>query len=135
MPVMLAAVGAKPLRSVMKRDMELARTIMLRLEAVPENSHLSNRPEDLRLLERSAAEIAYHLKLLVDAGFVDGEPYLSGSFGIKTITWRGHEFLDDTRDPTIWDKAKGRAAGAAHVGIGLLWEIAKAEIKAKLGLP
>jgi hypothetical protein len=102
---------------------------------VPENSHLSDLPEDLDLRDRPAEEIAYHLKLLIDAGFVDAEPYLSGGFGIKTITWRGHEFLDDTRDPTVWKKAKERAAGVAHAGMGLLWEIAKAEIKTKLGLP
>jgi hypothetical protein len=42
--------------------------------------------------------------------------------------------LDDTRDPTVWNKAKKPAAGVAHAGMGLLWEIAKAEIKTQLGL-
>ena len=132
---MIGVVRAHPHRAVMKRDMELARTIMLRLEAIPENSCLSAPAEDLGLTDHPVEKVRYHLKLLVGAGFLDGEPYLSGEFGVKAITWRGHEFLDDTRDPTIWTKAKERAGGVAHAGIGLLWELAKAELKMKLGLP
>ena len=53
---MMGVVRTKPKRAVMKRDMELARTIMLRLEAVPENSHLANPPEDLDLPDLSLPE-------------------------------------------------------------------------------
>jgi len=43
--------------------------------------------------------------------------------------------LDDIRDPDIWQKTKERAKGLISVGLTLIWEIAKAEIKTKLGLP
>jgi len=89
---MIGVVRAHPHRAVMKRDMELARTIMLRLEAIPENSCLSAPAEDLGLTDHPVEKVRYHLKLLVGAGFLDGEPYLSGEFGVKAITWRGHEF-------------------------------------------
>lgn len=53
----------------------------------------------------------------------------------KKITWRGHEYLDATRDPDIWEKTKAKAKIVSSVGVGILLDIAKAEIKAKLGLP
>jgi hypothetical protein len=43
--------------------------------------------------------------------------------------------VDDIRDDTIWGKTKERTRGLARIGIELIWELAKAEIKAKLGLP
>jgi hypothetical protein len=119
----------------MKRDMDLIRAVLVSLEAVTENSYLDNPPEELGLQGHSFEEVAYHLKLLIDAGFLDGSQDMSGGFAIKKITWNGHEFLDDTRDPDIWSKAKERAKGVANVGIGFIWEIAKAEIRTKLGLP
>jgi hypothetical protein len=85
----------------MKRDMDLIRDILLKLEEVPENSYLSNPPEDLDLQEHSFEEVAYHLGLLIDAGLLEASQDLSGGFAVKKITWHGHEFLDDTRDPTI----------------------------------
>lgn len=54
---------------------------------------------------------------------------------VTALTWKGHEFLDDIRDPDIWQKTKERAGSLASVGIAFVWEIAKAEIKTKLGLP
>jgi hypothetical protein len=54
---------------------------------------------------------------------------------IGGLSWQGHDFLNDIRDPEIWRKTKERAKGVASVGVGFLWEIAKAEVRAKLGLP
>jgi len=28
------------------------------------------------------------------------------SFGVSSLTWEGHEFLDKIRDETIWSKTK-----------------------------
>ena len=41
--------------------------------------------------------------------------------------------MNDVR--VIWGKTKERAKTVASVGLSFLWEIAKAEIKTKLGLP
>ena len=54
---------------------------------------------------------------------------------VSGLTWQGHEFLDTVRDPEIWRKTKERAGSVASVGVSFIWEIAKAELKAKLGLP
>jgi hypothetical protein len=54
--------------------------------------------------------------------------------GLRRLTWKGPEFLDDIREPEIWISTKARSRGIASIGIGFVWEVAKAEVKAKLGL-
>ena len=81
--------------------------------------------------------MTYHVALLVEAGFLSGNIKMAsiGNVVVSKLTWEGHEFLDAIRDPDIWSKTKERAKGVASIGLGLVWEIAKAEVKAKLGLP
>jgi hypothetical protein len=86
----------------MKRDMDLIREILLQLE---EHSYLDSIPN------YKPEEIAYHVSLLEDAGLVTQEIYhnlfLNDSMleGIR-ITWAGHEFLDASRNTSLWEKAK-----------------------------
>ena len=54
--------------------------------------------------------VAGHAAILVDAGLVEGA-VACGSSGkpiaseIIRLTWAGHEFLDNARNDTIWNKA------------------------------
>jgi Hypothetical protein (DUF2513) len=123
----------------MKRDMELVRAVLLKVEGLnlPVGATLCAYPSEpeLQIEGYDPDQVAYHLNLLIDEGFVQGARTTSIQFVIEGLTWKGHEFLDDTRDPDVWSKAKERAKGVANVGIGFIWEIAKAEIRTKLGLP
>ncbi len=127
----------------MKRDMELVRNIMFAIEADPRfdgTKWLSpTNPGDFGISDHSMEELNYHLAMLIDEGFLIGKvPPLGMGKNIPVIaklTWKGHEFLDDTRDPDIWDKTKERAKGLTSVGVAFIWEIAKAEIKTRLHLP
>jgi hypothetical protein len=119
----------------MKRDLDYIRELLLAIEA-------DSRLDGTGLVHfapssdsgRSCEELAYHLTLLIEAGFLKGEP--TGQIPmISRLTWDGHEFLDDIRDPEIWGKTKERAKTVAGLGLQFVWEIAKAEIKTKLGLP
>jgi DNA-binding PadR family transcriptional regulator len=80
------------------------------------------------------SRILYHLHLLQKAGFLEGEELLSSGkqvnqFVIDGITWEGHEFLDDVRDPDLWRKTKTGAKQAGVASMGLLWEFAKGYAK------
>jgi Hypothetical protein (DUF2513) len=127
----------------MKRNMELIRDILLRVEADPKLDGADFRratAETLGITERTEAEVAYHLDLLIQAGFLNGNTKMLGRGDqkltrISKLTWEGHEFLDDIRDPEIWRKTKDREKAVAGVGLKFIWEIAKAEIKTTLGLP
>jgi hypothetical protein len=113
--------------------MELVRLILLAVEGSEDAAAKSQ--------ERSTEERAYHVALLLDAGFIigkttnnaDGHP--NGYF-VTRMTWTGHEFLDALRDETIWKKAKEHVLkpGASWT-FDILKEWAKQEIKERLGLP
>ena len=92
----------------MKRNWDTIRELLTKLEEcdLPQDMlQLSSFPED------RAAEISYHLELLIEAGLVDGEmvktlgggPY---DFFANRLTWNGHEFLDAIRSDTVWQKTK-----------------------------
>jgi|HubBroStandDraft_3_1064219.scaffolds.fasta_scaffold626249_2 hypothetical protein len=117
----------------MKRNMRLVRALLSRIE---EDDRLDGAAgfmvQEFEMVGHSPEEVAFHVLLLKDAGMIEGNTETPGVPMIERLTWQGCEFLDDTRDPEIWDKTL-KAASAA--GIALAWELAKAEIKKKIGLP
>ena len=121
-----------------KRSMDLVRELLLKLEACQMNMGdvFVIEPDDpaLAVSGYDTAQIEYHLSLLRSEGLINcpgSQPMLGITFA--GLTWKGHEFLDDVRDPDVWAKAKQRAKGIASVGLGFMWELAKAEVKIKLG--
>lgn len=114
----------------MKRDMDLIRAILLKVEedGEPELRHVP------AIDGYDEATITSHVALLVDAGFIsaidastlDSEDYLQIG-----LTWAGHEFLDNVRDPEIWRTTKAGAAKIGTFSIGILAELAKGAILAK----
>jgi hypothetical protein len=124
-------------RVEVQRDMDLIREILAKVEADPRlnGSHFTVfSPSDFP--GHSQEELAYHIDLLFEADFVKGIATLDApAAAISRLTWQGHEFLADTRDPDVWGKVKERTKGLTEVGITLAWELAKAELKKKLGLP
>jgi DNA-binding transcriptional ArsR family regulator len=94
----------------MRRNMDLARAILLELEQRP----FTGSWHEIEIAGYTPEEISYHVRLLFEAGFIDATDSLDGMMGssysewrAKTITWEGHEFLESSRDKTRWEKAKG----------------------------
>jgi hypothetical protein len=118
----------------MKRDMDLVRDLLIEMDNDPQLDGLRWVPgENIAIKDHSAEEIAYHLSMLIEAGYVAGKTTMNMPV-INKLTWQGHELLDDIRDPDIWTKTKERAKGVAGIGVTLIWEIAKGELKKKLGI-
>ncbi len=88
----------------MKRDLDLARLILLEQEA-------GSPPKDLE--KYSEAEILYHVAILAEAGLIHAH-VLENESGdvcqavIYRLTWAGHDFLDATADPTLWQRVRER---------------------------
>lgn len=86
----------------MKRDLDLARKILFQIE---EHDWLD------AVEGYSKKEIAYHLSLLEEAGLLTQEIYSNlylndSMLEGNRITWAGHEFLDASRNTSIWEKTK-----------------------------
>ena len=91
----------------MKRDMDLVRLILLKIEEEYKSTALINLSIDGYDMET----VAYHCKILHDAGFVSNynasyagdELYI---FSVGALTWEGNDYLDLVRDNSLWKKTK-----------------------------
>lgn len=89
----------------MKRDMDLIRQILLELEAMP----WPKTPRTLKVSEYDQEEVNYHLLLMAEAGLLKlkGEEKPGGVTAQPwRLTWKGHEFLETSRNDTAWRRAK-----------------------------
>lgn len=87
----------------MKRDMDLAREILLALEEMPADEEV-----ELNLEGYSQEEISYHVRLLSEAGLIEAEDrsgYGGDDWQPERLTWAGHDFLEASRDQGRWEKA------------------------------
>jgi hypothetical protein len=130
----------------MKRDMDLIRELLLRIEAGEdsfkpqprETSRPETREEAWAALEEAEEKLREHLKLLQERGLIEAVHYLDGEVLVDRLTWEGHDFLESVRDPEIWRKTKSGVQRVGNASIEFVWEIAKAYgkhvVKEKLGL-
>ena len=105
----------------MKRDMDLARKILLETE----KHQKPDEPLELQFEGHSPKEVAYHVKLLAQAGLIEAfEGSRMGAFEWwpTSLTWNGHEFLDAARDDQRWTKAKARIG---EKGLALSFDLLK----------
>jgi hypothetical protein len=117
----------------LKRDLELVREILLRLE--PLDAHYAH-PVPLKIGEGplkidgySNEAIAYHLRIMTEGGLIANNGIMDDNLtlpGYLGFNWLGHEFLDDVRDPKRWETLKGTANKLGGVGMGVLMDLAKA---------
>ncbi|PJA96228.1 MAG: hypothetical protein CO129_07625 [Ignavibacteriales bacterium CG_4_9_14_3_um_filter_34_10] len=89
----------------MKRDMDLARNILFKIEEYPE----PNGWADIKIENYSQDEISYHIKLLFQADLIEADNLTDSSgfeWKAKSLTWKGHEFIEAARNNSRWDNAK-----------------------------
>ncbi len=89
----------------MKRDMELCRRILIELVSKPFSPGLI----EIEFDDVSPEDVAYHIKLLGEAGLIDAEDISTMGrlrWRAKSITWYGQDFIDAIKDDSRWSKAK-----------------------------
>src|SRR4030042_3832657 len=94
--------------TIMKRDMDLIRAILLAVEA-----DVHGFAPDIEIEGYTQEQIGYHTVLLGEAGLVkviDTSDFRKKSPEAKIIrlTLAGHEFLDSARENNIWNQAKDK---------------------------
>jgi hypothetical protein len=122
----------------MKRDMDLIRLILRKVEASENPYGLEKMPQ---IDGYSLPQISYHTKLLCDAGLIEAHPI--DEMGVEftdfmdmNLTWAGQEFLDATKDDSLWKKAKETIIKpGASFTFDLLLSWLKAQVATTLGLP
>ena len=117
----------------MKRDMDYVRDILLKIESLdaPRLKDLMNSTSD-----EEYEKLSEHLSLLIDqAGFLTG--IKAHTYGGKNwlnirLTWTGHEYLDNIRDPEIWQKTKEGAQKVGGFSLDIMSALAKGLIKKQI---
>lgn len=92
----------------MKRDMDLARKILLAIEDAPYQGKAGFSVPQVD--GYTSEEIDYNVLQLKDAGFIEAHSKTridrTVVLTIERLTWGGHEFLDAARDQKTWNQAK-----------------------------
>jgi hypothetical protein len=124
--------------TAMQRNMDLVRDLLLAIEHDPQmdasRDFFISSPDQLYISGHSESEVTYHLGLLINAGFINGE--MGGLLPVvRGLTWEGHEFLDNIKTDTIWSKVKTQALSQlGGVSMKMLAMLAEGEVKKHLGL-
>ena len=91
----------------MKRDMDLVREILLKIE----EQHISTAILNLRIEGYDLSTVAYHCKIMHEAGLLSHYSAQYGSntlyaFQVGGLTWEGTDYLDKVRDDSVWRKTR-----------------------------
>ncbi|MDM5209218.1 DUF2513 domain-containing protein [Cytobacillus kochii] len=118
----------------MKRDMELVRNLLLLIEKNDDSKELIIPEEWNREI------VAYHLKILDQAGYVKNNTKWADNkpmWLIASLTWDGHEFLDSIKNDNVWvktkDGVKKKGLELGSIPFDVLKEFAKIQLKSILG--
>lgn len=104
---MLETLLPKESCSVMKRDMDLIRAILQRVEEADKSLSFN----DLSFEGKTANEVGYHVDILIHHDFIDGnvERTWGGDYvamNVVGLTWDGADFLEATGNNEVWSRAK-----------------------------
>ena len=128
----------------MKLNMDIVKKV---LEYIEENQK-KDQPvvaQAIRIKECDPEDIYYAIRLLDGAGYLlcyAGEQYRKeflpskdmNHVYIQRLTWKGHEFLADTKEPAVWDRAKHVAGHfSLKVFSKILREVAVQYARSQLG--
>ena len=92
----------------MKRDWDVVRKILLKLEEI---GNTTSRLESSEVNGYDPELVSYHMQLLDEAGLIKARcrQHRPLNCVALSMTWKGHEFLDQIRQDTVWNKVKGEA--------------------------
>lgn len=121
----------------MKREMDLIRALMLKLEA------REMRPGQIAVIQASDNEVQvdgytpvqidYHLTLLKEIDFIyaPGNGVMRGHT-FQRLTYAGHDFVDSVRSDDVWNKTKKGVEEAGGFTLDLLKDLAKGFIRKQI---
>ena len=83
---------------------------------------------DLKL-DYPAEELLYTMDKLLEAGYIEGmKKSFIGSdlpqIAITSITWEGHQFMDNIRDDGVWKETKTILGKFSSVSVGIVGNVA-----------
>ena len=123
----------------MKRDLDLMRDMMLRIESLcPSPGKITS--DSFTDLCSDKDKIGFHLFLLYDVGFIVAEPVnhskmRCSDYIVEYLTFIGCDYLDSIRDQSVWNsiKEKLRRIGG-NATLDILTDLASSLLREQLGM-
>ena len=115
----------------MKFDLDCVRDILLAIESMEYGKEIKIAELAKALPKYAEEDLNYNCLKLLEAGFIscltgqDLSMVTKTIVSIKEITYRGHIFLGNIRDNTIWNKTKTVAKRFGSVSLHMIGSIAK----------
>lgn len=99
----------------MKRDIELIKKILLTIESHEERFYPISSVKSEEVFSVDEKTLWMHIRLLSDYNLVYKSDIDCMNEFSYALTWQGFDFLDDSRNPTVWEAAK-KIAGKSSIG-------------------
>lgn len=117
----------------MRLDNDCIRDIMLYIE---DNTHTIKDQVNVRSmikeLNYDRETVYYHLEKMAQANFIKSLNGKNDHY-VSSLTWEGHQYLDNIREDHIWKAVKEKANTVGSVSLQVMIPLATAMIKQKLG--
>lgn len=124
--------------TILKRDLNLIRNMLLRIEELNSTKQKITIESFLDLCADPAL-ISLHIELLIDSNYIEtSEPIYCGvikDFLIYRITSDGYDYLDSIRENSIWERTENmlfKVGGSAALDV--VKSVAVSIIKTRLGI-
>ena len=109
----------------MKLNYDCVRSVLLTVETIFE-----------QLPKYGDNEILYTIEKLKEAGYINAAlHFAAGHFidgAVSSITYSGHEYLDNIREPEVWRKVKAMLKNAGAITLPLISQAAQMLIGSQL---
>jgi len=120
----------------MRLNHECIRDTMLYLE---ENLQLNDTivSSNLKIKDYSNDDITYSIKMLQEAGFIQANSLGADDmliYLVSSLTWEGHQYLDNIRDNSVWKIVKSKISKLKSVSLPVVQQIAAQAVCEKLGI-
>lgn len=118
----------------MKLDRECVRNLLLTIEDARFNTtlNLDELSKIDKMAQFTSEQIIYTIEKLIEANFIVGKVTYAGDepyfVMVNSLTWSGHQFLDNIRDDGVWTKTKKITSQFSSVSISMLSSVASSVI-------
>lgn len=115
----------------MKLNPDCIRDILLAIESVCDTGHYFDSREDLKTIQGNYTdeEIAYHARQCDLAGMLyKFRRGIDGGWEAQDLTPKGHEFLANIREDTIWNNVKMVSSKIGSKSLSAIYQIASSVI-------
>ncbi|MCM3140431.1 DUF2513 domain-containing protein [Bacillus safensis] len=121
----------------MRLKNEIVRDVLLILEEELGFGQEINKEDFLsidKIKTHDVHDVLYTLKKLNEAKLIELRFTSDGGFLIMDITFDGHQFLANIRDPEIWAKTKSAAGVVGGASLSVIGELAINYVRKTIGL-